>query len=356
MVNTVALTAAVTAVALAIIVAFPSHADHDSGFGGLTVAYIDLGSRGDSTLVLFPSGTSLLIDGGLASSHANVLDALDHFGTSVPDTVIVSHADADHVGGVNALLRSAEPGTWTGAVYTSPVDKDTKTYQEFLILADPEVLREGDVLELDPDTRVTVLSPPADSLIPDGSNASESNSNSVILLVTYGNHDFLFTADATYTTERYLTERHSLETVDVMNSPHHGSRYASTSEFIQAASPELVVFSANIGNQYGHPHPDTVGRYDSLGIPTVRTSGGTVIVQSDGTGCTLFILGAESGHPCWDGVEVAGSGNGLSGLQSLVENPCRGDREPAYRNGTMLCLFPGTFEVLVERGWNLYRL
>lgn len=290
----------VLAVVLALAaVAAPAHADHDVlDFEGLTIAYIDLGTKGDSTLVVFPSGSTMLIDGGMPAAYENVRDTILGFGITRIDAVVATHPDQDHVAGLNFLLD--DPAFEIGQVYAGPTAKDTKTYQTFLGLADEQILHAGDELELDPEVRVSVLGPP-DTLIQDGKNASFENSNSVILLIEYGDIEFLFTADTTYTTEAWLVEEYDLD-IDIMNAPHHGSRYGSTVPFITATSPELVVHSANTDNKYGHPHPDTVSRYDSVGVWQVQTNGGNVIIQTDGEKCSLVQAGME--YPCWADVVV----------------------------------------------------
>ena len=291
----------VLAVVLALAaVTSPAHADHDVlDFEGLTVVYIDLGTKGDSTLVAFPSGSAMLIDGGMPAAYENVRDTILEFGITKIDAVVATHPDQDHVAGLNFLLE--DPTFEIGQAYAGPTSKDTKTYQTFLGLADEQILHAGDEIELDPAVKVSVLGPP-DTLIQDGKNASLENSNSVILLIEYGDIEFLFTADTTYTTEAWLIQNHDDLDIDIMNVPHHGSRHGSTVQFIAATTPELVIYSANTDNTYGHPHPDAVSRYDASGAWQAKTSDGNVVVQTDGYKCSLVQAGTE--YPCWADVMV----------------------------------------------------
>ena len=172
-------------------------AEHDVfDFDGLTVVYINLETKGDSTLVMFPNGKTMLVDGGMPDAYPNVKAVLDEFGIGMIDVMLATHPDQDHVAGLNAILN--DPAFDVDRILVGPTSKDTKTYTTFLSLAgDVETMYAGDVIDLDPDVSVLVLSPPED-LIPEGSSASLENTNSVILLITYGDMEFLFTADATY--------------------------------------------------------------------------------------------------------------------------------------------------------------
>ena len=284
-----------------------TYAEHDvSTFDGLSVVFIDLGTKGDSTLVVFPNGKSMLIDGGLKSSYPNVKGVIDEFDLDEIDVVIASHPDQDHIAGLTELLADTSVGV--GTVLKNHIDKDTKTYGEFLSSAPgAETVYAGTVIDVDPTVRVEVLSPP-DTGVPEADNASEANSNSLVILLVYGDIEFLFTADATYTTEEFLQSSQSGEIdVDIMNAPHHGSKHASTRSFIDAASPEVVIFSAEKDNQYGHPHQDAVDRYVSAGVTTMRTLNGDVVFQTDGTNCSTFFLDSLATEAsCFDGVQMVG--------------------------------------------------
>jgi len=290
-----------------------AYADHDDvySFDGLTVVFIDLGKKGDSTLIKFPNNKTMLIDGGLASSYPRIQGTLYAFDISTIDVMLVTHPDQDHVSGLSAMLERGIVDV--RQILIGPAYKDTATYQKFLALApNEEVIYAGYEIDLDPDVSVTVLSPP-ESMIQKGTNASFENSNSVVVLLDYGNLEFLFTADATHTTERWLMQNYDEELdVDVMNSPHHGSKHSSTPRFISSTDPKLVVHSADTDNQYGHPHEETIQRYLSYDVSQVQTNSGNIILQTDGTRCSLMSsanLAVE--QPCFDGVHTVPEFGGL---------------------------------------------
>jgi competence protein ComEC len=89
-----------------------------------------------------------------------------------------------------------------------------------------------------------------------------------------------------------------------MNGLHHGTKYANSENFIQATTPNLVIFSANENNQYGHPHPESIQRYENTGIRTLQTGlVDDIVIQTDGTRCSLLLDG-EPEQPCYSGVIV----------------------------------------------------
>ncbi len=282
-----------------------AYADHDAyDFDGLTVVFIDLETKGDSTLVIFPNEKTMLIDGGLSSAYPNIKEVLQSFDISTIDAVVATHPDQDHIGGLNALLQDGS--IEVKGIITGPTEKETRTYQRFLSLAEGRsIAHTGDTINLDDAVSVRVLSPP-ESLISERRNASLENSNSVIMLLEYGDIEFLFTADATFTTESWLVNRYAADVldVDILNAPHHGSKHASTPAFVDATTPRTVIFSANENNQYGHPHQDAVNRYagaDHL----LRTHTGDIIIQTDGAGCSMFLNGnLEDEAACFGGIAV----------------------------------------------------
>ena len=71
----------------------------------------------------------------------------------------------------------------------------------------------------------------------------------------------------------------------ILKVPHHGSLTSSTWEFVRAARPNVAVVSAGRSNHFGHPVPEVLERYRSVGAEVFRTDAdGAVMVDSDGYG------------------------------------------------------------------------
>ena len=104
------------------------------------------------------------------------------------------------------------------------------------------------------DIGIQVLHPPPRPL---GGTSADSNNNSVVLRLEYGNVSFLLNGDIEAFAESYLVRQGAPLSSNVMTAPHHGSRSSSTPEFIAAVDPQLILISAGLDNQYGHPHPET---------------------------------------------------------------------------------------------------
>ncbi len=130
----------------------------------------------------------------------------------------------------------------------------------------------------DGDMTVRVLPP-----LP-GREKKNLNDNSIVTLVEFGKHRFLFPADLERAGEEWLLGQHALVPVTMTMAPHHGSSTSSTPGFIAATSPKHVVFSVGRRNRHRFPRPDVLRRWRQSGAATWRTDEmGTLIFQSDGT-------------------------------------------------------------------------
>jgi len=104
---------------------------------------------------------------------------------------------------------------------------------------------------------------------------------SIVLRVDYGSTSFLFTGDAEEMSEFMMMEADVPLHADVLKVAHHGSRWSTTPEFVEAVHPTWAVISCGAGNAYGHPHEEVLG---ALGGATIlRTDElGTISFHSDG--------------------------------------------------------------------------
>jgi competence protein ComEC len=133
--------------------------------------------------------------------------------------------------------------------------------------------------------QLEVLNPPAN--LPDGAdNEAEFNDNSVVLKLTYGEFSVLLTGDMQETNEARLVSK-NMTTLDaeVFKAGHHGSRTSSSSTFLNAVTPEVVIISLGAGNTYGHPHQEALDRLSAAGTEHVfRTDvDGTITLTTNGS-------------------------------------------------------------------------
>ena len=267
----------------------------------LSITYIKMGGPGDATLIQTPDGSNILVDAGdrFDSRYQEVKSVLEQNGVDTIDLAIATHGDADHIGGFNKLLQDND--YMVKEVWFIDTTKTTATVETFLALsADIRTqVSAGQTGDFD-GTVIEVLSPPAQ-----GIDSNNENANSIVSLLEYGDLEFLFTGDATEAAELWLINNvpsNKLD-IDIMNAPHHGSGTTSnTQAFITATSPELVIFSADEDNQYGHPHQSARDRYAANNISQLQTGiDGHINIQTDGTKCSiLFEDGTEAA--CFEGV------------------------------------------------------
>ena len=197
------------------------------------------------------------------------------------DLVAVSHHHADHYGGMEAVIRAFRPRLFlaTSSSHTSPhylrllrLVRDSGM-QAVFPTATTRRINLGSVV-------LTVLpQPPEDK--------AEENDNSIGIRVRYGDFSALLTGDSE-AGERAYWERHAPQLIrgcTVLKLAHHGSRNGTDARWLGLVGPQLAVASLGRGNEFGHPHPETLALLARHRIPLSRTDlDGTVTVVSDGGG------------------------------------------------------------------------
>ncbi|HEY4423315.1 MAG TPA: DNA internalization-related competence protein ComEC/Rec2 [Pyrinomonadaceae bacterium] len=260
----------------------------------LRIDFLDVG-QGDSALVTMPDGTTLLVDAG-----GNTMDSTRRIGEIVVseylwwrglseiDYVLATHADADHIDGLNDVLKNF---TVRGALIARrPVDDPefakfsqtlthTNTHSETIEAGD--VIRFGDVI-------VNVLWPPA-------GGEKSTNNDSIVLRIQYGERSILLTGDIEQAAERSLLASQQQLHADVIKVPHHGSKTSSTEAFVAATNPTVAVISVGQTSRFGHPHREVVERWKSTGARVLTTgNSGTITVTTDGHKLTIKEFNAKA--------------------------------------------------------------
>ena len=256
--------------------------------GKLHVDFLDVG-QGDSALLTMPDGTTLLIDGGgrpnigygngdeegdepferdtRSIGEGVVSEYLWSRGLDRVDYILATHADADHIDGLNDVARNFKVRAAIVA-RTPPEDREYARFAATMrdVAVPVEKIGAGDVLRFG-NVSVEVLWPPANTE-PD---APSRNNDSVILRVRYGDRALLFTGDIEKEGEfAVLKEGVDLRT-DVIKVAHHGSRTSSTAAFIAATHPSLAVISVGRTSIFGHPNKEVVERWRASGAEVMTT-------------------------------------------------------------------------------------
>lgn len=255
--------------------------------GTLEVHYIDVG-QGDATLIKCGSH-AMLIDGGNNNKGTTVQLYLKKQGVESLDYVIGTHPDADHIGGLDVIVYKYN----CEKVIMSDYEKDTRTYQELVDVIHDKNMKitypvVGEQYALG-EAEFTIIAPNSNSY---GGNA---NDYSVAILLEYGKNRFLFTGDAEEASEAEMLTNGIDISADVYKVAHHGSRSASTQEFLNAVRPKYAVISCGEGNSYGHPHAEVLNRLRSMGVEVFRTDEqGSIIASSDGENITWNCSATDS--------------------------------------------------------------
>ena len=242
-----------------------------TGSSLVRVYFLDVG-QGDATLIDCGE-TEVLIDGGTNSAGKDVVAAIAPYIDGKLDYVIATHPDADHVGGLDAVLAAFE----VSEVIDSGRTADTETYKDYWAA----VKAEGCTISYDED-RIIALSPMAAlSIIETGDDWTSSNDCSIVAQLTCGNVQILFPGDMTETVEKQLLPLFG--DIDVLKVAHHGSATSTTAEFLSVVKPEYAVVSYGLNNSYHHPALPTLQRLFAAGTTVYGTGkSGTVVLTTDG--------------------------------------------------------------------------
>ena len=247
----------------------------------LEVDFFDVG-QGDAIFIESPKGHQILIDGGPSSAILEKLAKEMPFWDRTIDLVILTHPERDHLAGLLEVLKryKVENILWTGVV------RDTQEFKEWEKAIKEE---KANVRIAQSGQKITILSEklyleilyPFENLT--GQELKNSNNTSIVSQVVFNENSFLFTGDIPKSTEKKLAENESNLNSDILKVSHHGSKNASSKEFIEKVLPEIAVISAGKGNSYGHPHQEVLDILESYGIRVLRTDQqGDIKIISDG--------------------------------------------------------------------------
>jgi len=246
--------------------------------GFLQVTFIDVG-QGDAAWIRTPDGWDILIDGGKESEGPDLLSYLQSHGVTEVEVLVLSHPHADHVGGFITILNNMD----VAEALLNCQSPDTPTYQEFeTLLVAKEVIttcvRDGHNFTWG-GVSAAAVNPPEPLM---SGTASDANNNSVVLRITYGSIDFLFTGDVQSEAEAGILDRGRIVEAEILKVAHHGSKYSSTAPFLTAVGPETAVISVG-PNSYGHPTTEALQRLSDAGATIYRTDlHGTIVITTDG--------------------------------------------------------------------------
>lgn len=269
--------------------------------GRLRVDFLDVG-QGDSALITLPDGTTVLVDGGgrprmlqkfvsnegeieafepdtKSIGEAVVCEFLWEKGYSEINYLLPSHADTDHIGGLNEVAKNFSVGA--ALVGRAPL-KDAEFAEFYGNLQRPVIppvqISAGQKLEMG-GAQIEILSPAFDA----NADAPYDNNSSIVFRLSYGKRSFLFTGDIQKETEQILLRQSENLVSDVVKVAHHGSRTSSIEDFVNAMKAKFAVISVGTDSPHGHPHKEVVERWKNSGAEILTTGKrGTISFSTNG--------------------------------------------------------------------------
>ncbi len=268
--------------ALALVLAAPAFARN------MAVSVLDVG-QGDSILVQLPSGGAVLVDAGTREAGPTVVSDLRGRGIKSLDMVVATHPHADHIGGMEAVLKAFPVRRFLDSGFAH----GSRTQIRLLKLIERQkipykVARAGQMISLG-GAKFQILAP-KDPLLT--GTDSDENSNSIVIKVTDGAVSFLLTGDMEQEERMRLMATRANLSATVLKVAHHGSRNGTDTAFVTRVKPKVAVISVAAVNDYGHPHAEALEalskvklyRTDRDGTVTITTDGKTYKVSTSPNG------------------------------------------------------------------------
>jgi len=315
--------------------------------GTLEMHYINVG-QSVSTLIISPTGETMLVDTGHFHDDGEyVLQYLRAHNIDRIDYMVVSHNDADHIGGNAAIINYYETEVdGIGAIYDPGLAASTQTYNDYLDAVEEHGVtlyetRTGAAIPFD-GVDVRVLGPPEPYL-----ENEARNENSIVLKLTYGEMSFLLTGDAEDDQEAQLVDQYGDKLqATVLKAGHHGSASSTGEQLLDAVDPEVVIISSAYDSQYGHPDPEVLERLAERSIPAYWTAThGDIVLISNGQAISVRTQQSAITAPLAlrdsDPIEPGSGGDVVerqtfgSGTVSPVQTPVVTDGGTPVSDGTL---------------------
>lgn len=278
----------------------------------LQVHVLDVG-QGDSILIISPEGKSVLIDAGETTRAKTVINALNRYNVQKLDYFIATHPHTDHIGGAAEVIRAKgfnqnamviesgadvsenekalaapenppanQKGKAPVRVRQKPIDEsklpNKKANDDFHAAVQDAIQQSGATLvqakpgqkyDLGGGATLTVLAPIGDFFTKDKmrDGGNEPNANSVVVRLDYGAFSMLLPGDAEAQTETRMMGQEGDElAAKILKVAHHGSKYATTAEFLQRVKPEVAIISVSATNLYGQPSKKALDNLKAAGV------------------------------------------------------------------------------------------
>jgi len=236
----------------------------------LKIVFFDVG-QGDA-IMLSQGQNQILIDGGPSGKIE-----LEKLGRHIPfwdrkiEIVIATHPDQDHIGGLIDVMKNYE----IGKVIDNSAQSDSQVYKNYL-----EIIKNKNIKRLKgkaginikiKDADLEILYPNAVLENPPAGGPKNTNTDSLVAKLVYSESSFLFMGDLPIEKENdFINKNLDLKT-QVLKVSHHGSKNATSEEFLDKIIPADAIISVGKNNRYGHPAGELLERLKARKINILRT-------------------------------------------------------------------------------------
>jgi competence protein ComEC len=264
----------------------------------LTIVHVDV-EQGDATIVVSPDGHALLFDAGNESKGRDrVVPRLIELGVTRLDYTVLSHYDADHVGGLDEVIV----GGFAPLVAYDRGDtvRGTQAVANYVAAAGGlrRTMTPGEIIPLG--AEVTIECVAVNGATSEGTSVSvdpdDENESSIAFVVRYRDFDYFVGGDLTAgglgSRDVESLVAPIVRDVDVLRVSHHGSPTSTGQALVDRLQPEVAIISAGYSNTYAHPDQ---GVLDRLGAaPSVRRIYATNRGTTTMTGPELVVVGEST--------------------------------------------------------------
>ncbi len=246
----------------------------------IRVYFCDIG-QGDAILIDFGQGEQALIDGGPSRQVLSCLGKALPFNDRQIEYLILTHPDADHLGGFLPVIEKYQ----IGQLFYTGVEHSSNLYQRFKERIAEEKIKTQIVKANDsirsknsPDAKLKIIYPLKSIK---GEEVNNLNNSSIVMVLDTGKIEFLLTGDAEK--EVWQEIRNQLPKAEILKISHHGAKNGTDETILEQVEPEIAVIPVGRKNSYGHPTRDVLGLLEEYKILVYRTDQqGTITISTDG--------------------------------------------------------------------------
>lgn len=228
-----------------------------------SVHFINVG-EGDCTLIR-SDNAYIMIDTGPENYYENISKFLVKNNIETIDYLIITHPHEDHMGGAAKLLKEYKV---KNIIMRDLIPEEDMT-EDFNIMQATAAEKGVTVTALDTDKEMTIGNADFQFFLP-VKQPEDYNEGSIITKITLCGWKILIMGDAGFDAENILMRRLYDVKANILRVGHHGSKYATSAEFLTYVAPQYAIISVG-SNKFSHPTDETLERLDDAGVSWFRT-------------------------------------------------------------------------------------